>query len=250
MFPLIFGFIDSYMLMMVLGISIAIVIFILYFRKKLNKSEMLDLMLCAIVAIMLGLIFSSIFQNIYDLIRDGFKNYHFNPAITFYGGLIGGVFGFLIIYLPYYKKRHPDIMKDLLIIAPICVTLAHAIGRIGCFMAGCCYGIETDAWYGMYFPNLDAKVIPTNLFEAIFLFVLCGILVLTTFVFKFKYGALIYMFSYSIFRFLIEFIRGDERGQSLALSPSQIQSIIVFVGAIFVAIYMKKKLYGTKETNN
>ena len=71
-------------------------------------------------------------------------------------------------------KKFPDILN----IAACCVPLGHGIGRLGCFFAGCCHGKESDAWYAvrMYTENGYQSVIPVQLFEAIFLLFLAGIL--------------------------------------------------------------------------
>ena len=124
-------------------------------------------------------------------------------------------------------------MQDLLKIAPCAIALGHGIGRIGCFLSGCCYGIETDAWYGIQFPGMSHKVIPTQLFEMIFLLILALILGIMAFKQIGHFQMIIYMISYGIFRFVIEFFRGDERGQlDVGLSPSQYICILMVVGAI------------------
>jgi phosphatidylglycerol:prolipoprotein diacylglycerol transferase len=60
--------------------------------------------------------------------------------------------------------------KDMLDIAACCVPLAHGIGRLGCFFAGCCHGAETDAWYGVEMLTESGwrRVVPIQLFEAVF----------------------------------------------------------------------------------
>ena len=97
-------------------------------------------------------------------------------------------------------------INDILIIAPACITLAHGLGRVGCFLAGCCYGKETTSILGVTFPKGSTayflygpnhNVLPTQLFEAIFLFILFIILF-----FMKKNQFITYLFSYGIFRFL------------------------------------------------
>ena len=170
--------------------------------------------------------------------------------MTFFGGLVGGVIIFLIGYKVVIKKRYPEskFINDILIIAPACITLAHGLGRIGCFFAGCCYGIETDSIWGVKFPHLDHNVYPTQLYEAIFLILLSGILSLLAFKYKNKYTMPIYLASYGIFRFLIEFIRGDDRGAFLfdLISPSQVFSIICVLISVGLSIYLFK--INIKET--
>ena len=241
MHPTIFGFIDTYALCMGLGIAICFVVYFLYFIKKLKKerNEILDLTLCLLVAVGFGVIFAILFQNIYNFIQNP-KEYKWEWSLTFIGGLLGGVAAFFVMYFVYYLKRHKGILRDLLIVAPGCITLAHAIGRIGCLMDGCCYGRPTDAWYGIYFENLGYKAVPLQLYESIFLFILSGILIFLAFKYEFLYTMPIYMFSYSIWRFIIEFYRDDDRGAFIgSLSPSQFWCVILFVGsiALFIILY-------------
>lgn len=232
---------------MLVGIVLAVLIAALYLKKdELTKAGLIDLLICACFAISSGIIFAIVFENIYEMIALG-KAYQWCWKMTFYGGVIGGAGGFLLTYFLMRKNVNFDI-KKVLEIAPISITLAHAIGRIGCFLAGCCYGVETDSWIGINFPNDDlGKVIPTQLIESLFLFILCGALAVLLLKFKFKYNFVVYMSAYSIFRFIIEFYRGDERGVAFVLSPSQVLSILVFLGSIGIFFVLKNVYQDEKE---
>jgi phosphatidylglycerol:prolipoprotein diacylglycerol transferase len=200
------------------------------------------------VAIMLGFISAMLFQLLFDSLKENSTNSVF--SMTFFGGLVGGVITFIIGYFFYIKKRYPEcnFTSDVLIIAPACITVAHGFGRIGCFLAGCCYGKQTDSIWGVKFPHLNHNVFPTQLYEAIFLIILASILFLLAYKYKNKYTFVIYLTSYGIFRFLIEFIRGDDRGAFfLSLSPSQVFSIISIIIGITIGIYFKLK---NKQINN
>lgn len=249
MYPKIFGFIESYTLMIILGVIAALVLLFFYFKNKLEKNAIIDLLVTGCIAIIGGIIFAVLFENLYEWIKYG-SEYRFKFAMTFYGGLIGGVISFLLAYFLFYKRHNKGIVNSLLICAPMCITSAHAIGRIGCFLEGCCYGIPSNEWYAITFPNVG-KVIPTNLFEAIFLFILSAVLIYLTFKHNFKYTFPIYMGFYGVFRFLIEFVRGDERGAFIGpFSPSQVICMIMFVGA-FILLILEKKVFfkNEKETN-
>ena len=101
----------------------------------------------------------------------------------------------------------------------------HFFGRIGCFLGGCCYGKVTTFKLGVAFPDnvkenifhYGSKRYPTQLFEAIILLI---ILVTILFVKKNKFK--LYLILYSIARFFLEFLRGDDRGSVLInISPAQ-----------------------------
>ena len=135
----------------------------------------------------------------------------------------------------------------MLDIAACCIPLAHAIGRLGCFFAGCCHGKETDAWFGvkMLTENGWRTVVPVQLFEAIFLFAVAGILL---WLFFKREKALplmpIYCGFYGIWRFFIEYARADDRGASFIsfLSPSQLTALLLIVIAIiYICLFIKKK---------
>ena len=238
MFPSL-GFIDTYSVMYILGVFAALALFEIYFRKhlKVKSKNMYYLEMSLIVAVLLGIVLSYSLQNLYNLIDDP-EHFEWRWTSTFYGGIIGGVGGFFIPWLLWGRKHYPEGLKYILVIAPASIALAHGIGRIGCFLAGCCYGIETDAWYGVKFPHLEHNVIPTNLFEAIFLLVLSAVLIYNAFKENYKYNFPTYFIAYGIWRFIIEFVRDDYRGSFIpGITPSQFWSIIlVLIGVVWIIV--------------
>ena len=167
-----------YGLMIAVGILACFCVFTLCSKKFKVEDKFIDFVFFnAIVAIGLGFGAAALFQATYNYIENPAGGFKFG-GITFIGGLIGGVASFLIGYA-IFRKRYKGRISDILSIAPCSILIAHAFGRIGCFFAGCCHGAETDAWYGiyMYAGSLGhhAKVVPTQLFEAIFLFALFAV---------------------------------------------------------------------------
>jgi phosphatidylglycerol:prolipoprotein diacylglycerol transferase len=183
--------------------------------------------------------------------------------MTFQGGLIGGVSSFLIVWNLYVYVIAPRAKKvkllqnnmnagltDALPFIPIGITIAHGFGRLGCFFAGCCHGAETTAWYGieMYASTFGkvTTVVPTQLFECTFLFVLSAIMAVLYFRYKFNCNFGFYAIAYGIWRFFIEFARNDHRGELVSgLTPSQFWSIVMVVLGIayfFVYKYLFKRL--------
>ena len=250
MYPKIFGVIDSYSLMLLLGVLAAILVSLAYMKHiKKSTDYLLSLALSGIVSIIPGAIFACLFQNLYNFISDP-SHYIFTFAMTFYGGLFGGVLAFILMYFLYLRKKFGPSMKEILIIAPGAITLAHGFGRIGCFLSGCCYGKETNARYGIYFPVLEKTVIPTQLFEAVFLFVLSFVLLYLAFKRNFKFTMIVYLFSYAIWRFLIEFLRDDPRGAFLGIfSPSQCWSILLFLVSFPLFFIFKNVIFKDNKNN-
>ncbi len=216
--------------------------------KKRGMPELLfdTYLTAALVGVVVGFGGAILFQTFYNYLATGEWNW---GGMTFMGGLIGGVIGFLAYVLLCIKdKKAREAFWDVADMAFACILIAHCLGRIGCFLAGCCYGIKApDGFLGVNFPGVDGARYPTQLFEAFFLLALYFVAVVynlrTT---KRGYGMGIYAIAYGVWRFFIEFLRGDERGgvEGAALSPSQIQSIIfvvVGIALIVVVTFLRKK---------
>ena len=131
------------------------------------------------------LFLAALFQAIYNYIKNPNAGFHFGDGITFLGGLIGGAACFICVYFIFRKKFNMRLYQVLSIL-PCCILIAHAFGRVGCFFAGCCYGKETNGFWGVEFPNLSSKVYPTQLFEAVFLLIMFYNLLLSCFAKKFQ----------------------------------------------------------------
>ena len=246
MYPNLFG-IDGFSMtfMIIIGVIAAAALLFVYLHKNgVHSNSFLDLGVVVIVTVIVGIIFAILFENVYEAIKHSVNGEqpHWTWGMTFYGGLAGGVPAFLLTYKFYYLRHNKPILDRIVIIAPACITLGHAFGRIGCFLSGCCYGIETDAANGILFPGMDHPVVPTQIIESIFLFTLTVVLALFAFKYSFKYNFTIYMVFYGVFRFIIEFFRGDERGQLAGLSPSQYWCILLVVLAFPVYLLLKKKM--------
>ncbi len=243
MYPKIFGIFDSYVVMIVVGVIAAFGLLIYYFRKnQFSKRDIIDLLICSSFAVAFGIIGALVFEAIYER--------QWNWGLTFYGGLFGGIAGFLFVYYVFIRKSSTLKIGECFKIAPPAITIGHAFGRIGCFLAGCCYGKPTDSWIGVKFPFLSEPVIPTQLIESIFLFLLTAVLLVLIFKFNFKYTFVVYLGAYSIFRFIIEFFRGDERGQFLGIfSPSQVWSIFIWIVIVPFFFILKKLVFVEKKTD-
>ncbi|MBQ1193904.1 MAG: prolipoprotein diacylglyceryl transferase [Lachnospiraceae bacterium] len=169
-------------------------------------------------------------------------------GFVFYGGLIGFALG-VWIYTKQFRIRFAPIMN---VVAPA-IPLMHAFGRIGCFLGGCCYGIEYHGPFAIHFPeNSEVKSLgdfprfPTQLVESLFNFILFATLFTYIKKGKPKEGQVlgIYLIAYPIERFLIEFLRGDAiRGKFLFLSTSQWISLLLLpIGIYLTFIHHKKEL--------
>lgn len=151
-------------------------------------------------------------------------------GLVFYGGLIGGVVGFFT-GAKITKQRDWNMLANA---AAPCLPLAHAIGRMGCFFGGCCFGIHYDGWCAVHLPS-HGWVFPVQLLESALNLILSLLLVAYTSGKPKGMQALwLYLILYGIERFLLEFLRGDViRGLAGGLSTSQwISLIMVAMGAM------------------
>lgn len=185
-------------------------------------------------------------------------------GMVFYGGFIGGFSGGML----FIKIAKLPLAKVMDIMAPG-IAIAVGIGRIGCFLNGCCYGRITDSWIGVYFPSRwtppaywdhlqrglippgashSLPVIPTQLISTLNLLIIFGILwkirkkkVFNGFLFTLFIGL------YGLHRFIIDFFR-QYSGNALILkylTLSQVLSIFMILTSVFVIILG----YGRKKKN-
>jgi phosphatidylglycerol:prolipoprotein diacylglycerol transferase len=166
-------------------------------------------------------------------------------GLIYYGGFIGATLALIV-----FARRHKE---PVLSLADFCVTglpLGHAIGRIGCFLNGCCYGLPTTSFLGIHYPaNSDAclrygdvAVLPVQLFESAINLVLYAVL-LYAYPRRKKHGSVLalYLLTYPIARFLLEFLRGDERLHWIGLNAAQVVSVVLFASGVGLWAVLRKK---------
>lgn len=172
----------------------------------------------------------------------------FSQGFVVYGGIIGGFLVFILMCKRY--KYNPLKIGDLAVAS---LAIGQGFGRIGCLLAGCCYGAETTSSIGIIFPAdslapAGIPLYPTQIFSSIFDFALGLFLLWYGNKNKEKGKTMsMYMIIYSIGRFFVEFLRNDPRGSVGSLSTSQFISIFILIGGIL--LYNINKLKGRKETS-
>lgn len=230
---------DLYNILILVGVIVCMVfIRVLSDRRRLRAAWQNLVLFNAVLAVVLGYGAAVLMQGLYNMAALGRFEITNSTGSTFYGGLIGGTVMFIVIYFAvghflFKDGYHIQHFRDVSDLAAPCVTVAHGFGRLGCLMAGCCYGAETDAWYGIHMVNLGHEVIPVQLFEALFLFALSALTFWLFWKGK-KYLLPLYMSTYGVWRFVAEFMRDDDRGQTVVpfLTPSQLISVLLILGAI------------------
>ena len=154
-------------------------------------------------------------------------------GFVFYGSLITAI----PVMLWFFRKyKLPALgMIDLM---AVCACIVHGFGRIGCFMAGCCYGVPTNHFFGVIFsdPACQAEpkgvpLVPTQLIESAYLFtIMFGLLAIRN---KKQFDGqlfLIYLILYAIGRSILELYRGDiDRGFVIGHLLSNSQFILSLI---------------------
>ncbi len=160
-----------------------------------------------------------------------------------FGGLLGGIFGGWVFCR--YKKLPAWKYYDVGLPA---VALAQGFGRLGCFFAGCCYGVETDSTFSIVFSHSDfapnhVHLVPTQLIMSAGDFLLFFFLLWYLEKKQKNDGetAALYLILYSAGRFVVEFWRGDLiRGAVGPLSTSQFIGLFTLaVGLAMLAVRRK-----------
>jgi len=235
--------IRSYEVMVAIGFLIALYIAIRRAKKKnIPIRFMLDLGLYMLISGFVGARIFYILQHIrsYGSLSDIFSRI-WEGGLTYYGGFVlASLVGFI-----YLRSMRLPVAGVMDIIAPS-LALGEGISRIGCFLAGCCFGKPTDLPCGVTFPENSLtgiitdsqKVHPTQLYSSIILF--CIFIILITFQRYTKFSGqlfLSYMIMYSIYRFSIDFLRYYTPEEHLGIFVySQVTSLVLGLIAIIIMI--------------
>lgn len=202
---------------------------LLYVYKMLKKDDIKNKNIY--LYILLYGSFSIFFGKLFTIITTGFKYNMLNAGLSSYGGLIGVLLATIIFELivPTNKK----LIKYVIISLP----LTYAIGKIGCFIAGCCYGIPYNGIFNVIYKDvLGISLFPIQLLETlvfIIIFIICNKLRNN------KNIIYITVFISIISKFLLDFLRYEHINKILSIN--QIFSIILIVVIVLIGI-LKNKL--------
>lgn len=224
---------------LMIGLGVLCAIFLAQYRAKkrgLNVDQLYSIFLLVLI---FGFVGAKLLYCIVEI-----KSILNNPMLILsgdgfvvYGGIVGGIAAMML----YCRIKKTSFLMYFDLLAPS-VALAQGFGRLGCFLAGCCYGRETDSVFctvfhnSLYAPN-GVKLLPTQLIMSGGDFIIALILLLYARIDrkKGKTGGL-YLILYGIGRFTVEFLRDDYRGSIGFLSTSQFISIfILLLGVLLFA---------------
>lgn len=224
-------------------------------KQKLDPELLFGILVCSILGGLAGAKVLYWITRLPDILKNPAILWNLADGFVVYGGIIGGV----LLGAGYVIKKKAPFWCYFDLVMPS-VALAQGFGRLGCFLAGCCYGRETDSWIGMafhhssYAPN-GVNLIPTQLISSGLNFLNFGILVLLHRRRRGdgQIGALYFVF-YSVGRFFMEYFRGDLiRGTVGELSTSQFISVFMFAAGVILLFvrdgrFQNKKCEQTEES--
>ena len=248
--------IPSYGVCMAVGIIVACIV--AHFRIKARGGTIDSLLLVAAVALAIGLCCAKISYYIfsYDIgrliseVASGDFSGFSDAGLVYYGGLIGGIVGAYIAI----KTSNYDFDDYVNAIVP-CVPLGHAFGRVGCMLAGCCYGLHYNGVLAIHSAYIDPSetLFPIQAVESFLNIILFAVLIL--FAKKKRNGMItlsVYLILYSIMRFILEFFRGDLiRGVYWGFSTSQwISALLLIISVVVIVRFQKSQQQSTTSVSN
>lgn len=222
-----------------LAVAFAVCLFLLQReakRQNFNSAQISDL---AFWVLVVGLLGGRIF---YILLN--FKFYIENPReiiMLSHGGLVwyGGLLSALVFAAAFLKIKKLPLLKTLDLFAPY-LALGQAIGRIGCFLNGCCYG-KPVSW-GVYFPVHGERLHPAQLYSAFNL--LAIFLILRAMQRRDMMPGRIlflYLLMAPLERFIVEFYRGDSAQLLFGLTVFQLMSLAMMAVALYANFYLYRR---------
>jgi phosphatidylglycerol:prolipoprotein diacylglycerol transferase len=219
-------------------------------RKDIPNESIIDV---GFYALLSGIVGARIFFILTNL--ESFLEHPLDAVKIWEGGLVfyGGVIFALPTVIWFARKKGIPLWQAADIWAPS-IAIGHAIGRLGCFCAGCCYGRPAEGLpWAVTFTNSDSLAVlgtplhPTQLYESAA--ELVNFLVLITLRRRQSFKGqlfLVYIMNYSVIRSVIELFRGDEvRGFLFpGFSYSQAISVVMFVAAALWLLILRKRKNG------
>lgn len=220
-------------------------------RIGIDPDLILDLAFYVLIAGILGSRLFHVLGNLPEFQQNPLDIFKFwRGGLVFYGGLI---FAFLVS-IRFIRKHRLDFRQMADLVAPS-IAIGLALGRIGCFFAGCCYGLPSEIPCAVTFYDINSlaplgvPLHPTQLYESAAAFAIFFTLISMRRRKRFQ-GQLFwyYLLFYSLARFIIEFYRADPRGWAIAgvLSTSQAIGIPAALLALYM-IFLKKSSSGSTK---
>ena len=259
MFPVLFSIgpvtLHTYGLLIAIAIVVGILITV-YIGKSygMNPQQVIDM---GFIMILAGIIGSRI---AYVLIN--FSYYTAHPLDIFkiwQGGLVfsGGLIAVILVIAWHVRRNRYSIWQIGDIWSPA-AAIGQGIGRIGCFMAGCCYGKPTDVPWAIVFTDprsiandwLNVPLHPTQIYSSISSFIIFIVLMILNTKKKFDGQVFLwFLILHSTGRLFVERYRGDDRGLVMnGWTTTQLLAILILMASVITLIFLKSRY--ERQTNS
>ncbi len=238
----------SYGLMLALGFLLAL--FVAERRARaagLDAAVIQNLAFTALVAGLVGGRVAYVLLNLQVFLENPMEILRLDHGgLVFYGGLIAGMAAGVCFIR---AKKLPVLLTLDVMIPPL--VLAHAVGRIGCFLNGCCYGKPTALPWGVVFPGDTVIRHPVQLYETGALLVICCLLKRIEKA-GFPAGGVLlsYGLLYGCWRFVIEFFRADNPGIAFGLTVFQWLSLLLIAVSILAPVLKRMVSRPSKDRHS
>lgn len=202
--------------------------------------------------VMLGMISGVIGARIFYVVQN-WSYYSSHPAaiiridqggLVFYGGFI---LAFILIVFYLRKFCRADVIRTLDVMAPA-LAAAHSLGRIGCFLNGCCYGKPAQIFWAAAYPAGSEPYLkygnqplhPVQIYEALLNIALAGVLFYLARKSRRGISMSVYLLCYGLLRFVDEFFRGDHSDFVQGFTPAQVIGFAMIpAGLILLIKYLR-----------
>ncbi len=241
----------TYGLFVAIGLVTGIIVTIPIGRSHgIDFQKIMDMGLIIIIAGIIGsrlayvlINFSYYKTNLMDIVK------LWNGGLVFSGGLIA-----VLLVMLWYARRISHSLWQIGDLWAPGAAIGQAIGRIGCFMAGCCYGRPTDMPWGVVFTDtrclvpqdmLNISLHPTQIYSSLSGLIIFIILMILSAKKRFEGQVMLwFLILHSTGRLLVERFRGDDRGLILggAWTATQLLTVIILIGSIIMLFILKPRM--------
>lgn len=251
MFPDLFSIgpftVHTYGAFMALSFIVAILVTVrLAPLYDITRSQVLDM---GFIAVLWGIIGSRIAYVIMNF--SYYRTYPLDIFKIWQGGVVfSGSLIAALIALYWYSRKHKI---SMLIIGDLCspaAAIGQAVGRVGCLMAGCCYGKPTDLFWGITFTHpgslapLNTPLHPTQIYSSLSGFIIFIIALFMSYRKRFKGQVFLwFLILHSTSRLFVERFRGDDRGMILGgeMTLTQLFTLIILIAAVAGLFFLKSR---------
>ncbi len=245
----------TYGLFIAIGFFVALLVATRIGKKieQIPSQKIMDMAFIIILSAIVGSRMLYVLMNI-----SHYKDHLLDIFKIWEGGLVfsGGILAVILTTLWYVRRHKLPFWKVCDLWAPAAV-IGQAIGRIGCLMAGCCYGKPTDLKWGIVFTHphtlapRNIALHPTQIYSSLSGFIIFFVLLLIYSKKKFEGQVFLwFLILHSTARLIIERFRGDDRGMlpGSTMSVTQLVATLVLLGSVIALIVLKSRKALKKKT--